>query len=628
MARVVWAIAQRQAGSIARVFGSCSLASAHRKTQVCLSASLFMSKRSTCQDFICSIFQCSPQLQQQRQIHSGTVGRIDSTINTEMAEEPPRSEDIANKMEDMVLGEDGKPLSKAAIKKLEKQREKDLKKAEVAARLAAEKAARDAASPDYSVEFYGKLPMNQSATRLNEERTSISSIGERHVGKTLLVSARVQTSRPTGSKMLFLTLRQGTFTLQTIMTVDAESVSKQMLKFSTGITPESLVLVSGEVTKVDVLITGCTVQEYELKIRKIFVVSEASRLPFTLEDATRPDSDFTEDSGFSKINLDTRLDNRVIDLRTTTNQAIFRIQAGVSRFFRDFLDNKDFVEIHTPKLIAAASEGGANVFRVSYFKESGFLAQSPQLYKQMMVCADFERVYEIGPVFRAENSQTHRHMTEFMGLDMEMAFQEHYHEVLDVLDGLFVRIFDGLKEKFQQELATIQSQYPFDEFKYLPKSLRLEFPEAIQMLRDANVEIGDFDDFNTAQERLLGKLVREKYNTDFFILDKFPLAVRPFYTMPDPQRPGYSNSYDFFIRGEEIMSGAQRIHDPSYLKERAEEHGVDISTIQPYIDAFKYGAPPHAGGGIGLERVVMLYLDLGNIRKTSLFPRDPKRLTP
>ncbi|KAJ1339820.1 aspartate-tRNA(Asn) ligase [Batrachochytrium salamandrivorans] len=582
-----------------------------------------MSKRSTCQDFICSIFQCSPQLQQQRQIHSGTVGRIDSTINTEMAEEPPRSEDIANKMEDMVLGEDGKPLSKAAIKKLEKQREKDLKKAEVAARLAAEKAARDAASPDYSVEFYGKLPMNQSATRLNEERTSISSIGERHVGKTLLVSARVQTSRPTGSKMLFLTLRQGTFTLQTIMTVDAESVSKQMLKFSTGITPESLVLVSGEVTKVDVLITGCTVQEYELKIRK-----RGFAFAFTLEDATRPDSDFTEDSGFSKINLDTRLDNRVIDLRTTTNQAIFRIQAGVSRFFREFLDNKDFVEIHTPKLIAAASEGGANVFRVSYFKESGFLAQSPQLYKQMMVCADFERVYEIGPVFRAENSQTHRHMTEFMGLDMEMAFQEHYHEVLDVLDGLFVRIFDGLKEKFQQELATIQSQYPFDEFKYLPKSLRLEFPEAIQMLRDANVEIGDFDDFNTAQERLLGKLVREKYNTDFFILDKFPLAVRPFYTMPDPQRPGYSNSYDFFIRGEEIMSGAQRIHDPSYLKERAEEHGVDISTIQPYIDAFKYGAPPHAGGGIGLERVVMLYLDLGNIRKTSLFPRDPKRLTP
>ncbi|EGF76505.1 hypothetical protein BATDEDRAFT_14798 [Batrachochytrium dendrobatidis JAM81] len=531
-------------------------------------------------------------------------------------------------MEELMIGEDGKPLSKAAIKKLEKQREKDRRKQEVADKLAAEKAARDAASPDYSVDCYGKLPMNQSVARLNETRTLISEVNASHVGSSILLSARVQTVRPTGSKMLFMTLRQGTDSLQTVLTVNAESVSKHMLKFATSISPESLVLISGEVIKVDVLITGCTVQEYELKVSKIFIVSEAARLPFTLEDATRPDSDFTEESGFSKINLETRLDNRVIDLRTITNQAIFRIQAGVSKLFREFLDNKDFVEIHTPKLIGAASEGGANVFRVSYFKGCGFLAQSPQLYKQMMVCADFERVYEIAPVFRAENSQTHRHMTEFMGLDMEMAFQEHYHEVLDVLDGLFVSIFQGLESRYKKELATIQRQYPYEPFMFLEKSLRLEFPEAIAMLRGAGVEIGDFDDFNTAQERLLGKLVKEKYKTDFFILDKFPLAVRPFYTMPDPSRPGYSNSYDFFVRGEEILSGAQRIHDSAFLKQRAEEHGVDISTIQPYIDAFKYGAPPHAGGGIGLERVVMLYLDLGNIRKTSLFPRDPKRLSP
>ncbi|KAL2912377.1 aspartate--tRNA ligase dps1 [Polyrhizophydium stewartii] len=219
-------------------------------------------------------------------------------------------------------------------------------------------------------------------------------------------------------------------------------------------------------------------------------------------------------------------------------------------------------------------------------------------------------------------------MTEFMGLDLEMAFQEHYHEVLDVLDGLFVSIFEGLRTRYSKEIEAIKRQYPFEDFKFLPKSLRLEFPEAVKMLREAGVEIGDFDDLSTAQERILGKLVREKYDTDFFILDKFPLAVRPFYTMPDPARAGYSNSYDFFMRGEEIMSGAQRIHDAAYLKERAEEHGVDIKTIQPYIDAFKYGAAPHAGGSVGLERVVMLYLNLGNIRKTSLFPRDPKRLTP
>jgi aspartyl-tRNA synthetase len=148
------------------------------------------------------------------------------------------------------------------------------------------------------------------------------------------------------------------------------------------------------------------------------------------------------------------------------------------------------------------------------------------------------------------------------------------------------------------------------------------------MLRDAGVETGDYEDLSTANERFLGKLVKEKYHTDFYILDKFPLAVRPFYTMPDPNNPGYSNSYDFFMRGEEILSGAQRIHDPEFLEERAKLHEIDVSTIQPYIDAFKIGAPPHAGGGVGLERVVMLYLALGNIRRASLFPRDPKRLEP
>ncbi|KAI8926904.1 hypothetical protein BC831DRAFT_454295 [Entophlyctis helioformis] len=552
-----------------------------------------------------------------------------------MADATPPETPPTSVTEQVVLGEDGKPLSKAAIKKLEKQREKDAKKAEVAARLAAEKAARDAASPDYSADRYGKLPMNQSADRSNDVRTRIADIGPDHVGETVLLCARVQTTRAVGSKTFFLTLRQRTVTLQSVLITNADTISKQMLKFASGISPESLILVTGKVVKVDVPIKSCTVQDYELQISKLFVVSEAARLPFTLEDASRSELEFADaatasadDSRYSRVNLDTRLNNRVIDLRTITNHAIFRIQAGVSKLFRDYLDNLDFTEIHTPKLIGAASEGGANVFRVTYFKENAYLAQSPQLYKQMMICADFERVYEIAPVFRAENSQTHRHMTEFMGLDLEMAFQEHYHEVLEVFDGLFVSLFDGLKTRYAKEIETVRAQYPHDEFKYLPKTLILEFPEAVRMLREAGVEIGDFDDLSTESERVLGGLVRAKYDTDFFILDKFPLAVRPFYTMPDPNRPGYSNSYDFFMRGEEIMSGAQRVHDAAFLRERAEEHGVDLRSIQPYLDAFKYGAAPHAGGGIGLERVIMLYLNLGNIRKTSLFPRDPKRLEP
>jgi aspartyl-tRNA synthetase len=226
-------------------------------------------------------------------------------------------------------------------------------------------------------------------------------------------------------------------------------------------------------------------------------------------------------------------------------------------------------------------------------------------------------------------------MTEFMGLDMEMAFNEHYHEVLDVLCEMFVFIFDGLKEQFSNELQIVNHQYPFSEFQYPRKTLVLQFPEAVALLRENGVDTSDFEDFSTEKERTLGKLVKEKYGTDFYVLDKFPLAVRPFYTMPDPNMPvtllfiqGYSNSYDFFMRGEEILSGAQRIHDSNFLAQRAKDHEIDLKTIQPYLDAFKYGVSPHAGGGIGLERVVMLFLNLGNIRKSSLFPRDPKRLEP
>jgi aspartyl-tRNA synthetase len=382
--------------------------------------------------------------------------------------------------------------------------------------------------------------MNQSSDRKNLKFTKISELGPEHVDQTVLITARVHNSRPTGAKMLFITLRQQTATAQSILVLEEGVISKQMLKFATSISNESLVRMEAIVTKSPELIKSCTLQEYELKIQKIHVVSEACRLPFTLEDASRPIAQITENSGFSPVHLDTRLNNRIVDLRTITNHAIFRMQAGIGRLFRNFLDARGFTEIHTPKLIGAASEGGANVFRVTYFKESAFLAQSPQLYKQMMICSDFDKVYEIAPVFRAENSFTHRHMTEFMGMDMEMAFQEHYHEVLEILGDLMVHIFDGIKNEYAKELETINRQYPFPEFKYLKKTLILEFPESIAMLRGAGIEVGDFEDFSTETERTLGRLVKEKYDTDFYILDKFPLSVRPFYTMPDPNKPVFS----------------------------------------------------------------------------------------
>ena len=197
-----------------------------------------------------------------------------------------------------------------------------------------------------------------------------------------------------------------------------------------------------------------------------------------------------------------------------------------------------------------------------------------------------------------------------------------------MLDQMFVSIFKGLRDQFDTEINTVSRQFPAEPFQFLEPSLRLTFPDAVAMLREAGVEMGEFDDLTTANEKFLGTLVKKKYGTDFYMLDKFPLAIRPFYTMPDADMPGYSNSYDLFMRGEEILSGAQRVHDAEYLVERAGEHDIAIPTIQGYVDAFKHGAPPHGGGGVGMERVVMLYLGLNNIRKTSLFPRDPSRVTP
>ncbi|RMC18807.1 hypothetical protein DUI87_04703 [Hirundo rustica rustica] len=406
------------------------------------------------------------------------------------------------------------------------------------------------------------------------------------------------------------------------------SVNLYLCDCLVSITKESIVDIEGVVRKAHQKIGGCTQQDVELHVQRIYVISSAEpRLPLQLDDAVRPEVEGEED-GRATVNQDTRLDNRIIDLRTSTSQAIFCLQSGICQLFRETLIRKGFVEIQTPKIISAASEGGANVFTVSYFKTSAYLAQSPQLYKQMCICADFEKVFCVGPVFRAEDSNTHRHLTEFVGLDIEMAFNYHYHEVVDEIADTLVQIFKGLQERFQTEIQTVSKQFPCEPFKFLEPTLRLEYREGVAMLREAGVEMGDEEDLSTPNEKLLGRLVKEKYDTDFYILDKYPLAVRPFYTMPDPANPKTSNSYDMFMRGEEILSGAQRIHDPQLLTERAKHHGIDLEKIKAYIDSFRFGAPPHAGGGIGLERVTMLYLGLHNVRQTSMFPRDPKRLTP
>ncbi|CAD2218263.1 aspartyl-tRNA synthetase [Angomonas deanei] len=530
------------------------------------------------------------------------------------------------------------------------------KEARIAARLAEEKARAEekaALLAKYS-DVFGNAELLQSTGYNTKEYTKVPQLSAALADKTVTVRARVSTTRKKG-KLAFMVIRDENSSVQAMAAVD-EARPKEMIDYIGQIPCESIVDVEAKVTVVDQPITSTTHSDIELQIQKIHCISESQRtLPFTLEDASR-----REDEEGAKVNSDTRLNCRWLDLRTPASNAIFRMQSRVCQHFRQYLLDNDFFEIHTPKIISAASEGGSNVFKLQYFNRDAFLAQSPQLYKQMVLQGDLPRVFEVAPVFRAENSNTHRHLTEFVGLDVELRINEHYYEVLDLAEGLFNYMFEKLATH-TKELEDIRAQYPFEplvwkiteeKIKELgigiisenkqptdqyearvhnleSRMLRLNYPHCIELLNTVLEEkLAPTDDINTTNEKLLGKLVRERYGVDFFISDRFPSTVRPFYTMPCKDDTRFTNSYDMFIRGEEISSGAQRIHVPEMLLERAKSLQVDLTPCKDYVDSFRLGAWPHGGFGVGMERVVMLYLGLSNVRLVSMFPRDPQRVTP
>ncbi|CAM8916606.1 unnamed protein product [Rhodiola kirilowii] len=526
-------------------------------------------------------------------------------------------------------------ISKSAAKKEAAKKEKERRKAEAVAAAAATAGVNTmSVENDPLAANYGYVAFTdlQSKEVTGRKWTEIGSLNESLKGQIVLVRGRAQTIRAVGKKIAFVVVRERGATVQCVVTVKPDEVSLQMVKFVNALSRESHVDIEGVVSVPDVAIKGAS-QQVEIQVRKIYGVSRAvPNLPINIEDAARSEEEIQKalqaGEQLVKVNQDTRLNYRVLDLRTPANQAIFRIEFEVADFFGQFLKKEGFVGIRTPKLIAGSSEGGAAVFRLDYKGTPACLAQSPQLHKQMAINGDFGRVFEIGPVFRAEDSFTHRHLCEFTGLDVELEIKEHYFEVTDIVDRLFVSMFDHLNEKCSKELEAVRQQYPFENLKYSRKTLQLTFEEGIKMLQEDGLEVDPLGDLNTEAERRLGQLVFNKYGTEFFILHRYPLSVRPFYTMPCYDNKDYSNSFDVFIRGEEIISGAQRLHEPERLTERAKECGIDVSTIATYIDSFRYGAPPHGGFGVGLERVVMLFCALNNIRKTSLYPRDPQRIAP
>jgi aspartyl/asparaginyl-tRNA synthetase len=300
-------------------------------------------------------------------------------------------------------------------------------------------------------------------------------------------------------------LRQNLNTVQAVIAA-SDKLSKQMVKFCGTVPTESTIVVTGLVKKAPEPIKSASIQDFEIHIKQLFIEAKAQiPLPLQVDDCERPlpaetaatEEEQKEEGGERPlVSLNTRLNNRTIDLRAKINQSIFRIKGGVCAIFQEFLSKKDFTLVQTPKILGAASEGGANVFELNYFGRPAYLAQSPQFYKQMLIASRFQRVMEIGPVFRAENSNTARHLTEFTGLDLEMEFQEHYHEVMGVLEDLMLFIFKELNVRFKRETDLVRGVYHVDEFK-LPESgkvPRIPFTEGIKMLREAGEELNDYDD--------------------------------------------------------------------------------------------------------------------------------------
>lgn len=321
--------------------------------------------------------------------------------------------------------------------------------------------------------------------------------------------------------------------------------------------------------------------------------------------------------------LEAKLDRRSLSLRNIRERARFRIQEGIVRGFRDFLYEQGFTEIHTPKIGAKSAEGGANMFRLSYFHRPAVLQQSPQLYKQMMVGV-FDRVFETGPVFRAEKHNTRRHLNEYTSLDFEMGYIHSFLDICAMETGFLQYTMNLLEKEYGKELKLLNITLPDVE-----KIPYVRFDEAKRLVSEKyNRKIRNPFDLEPEEEELIGKYFKEEYNADFVFVTHYPSKKRPFYAMDDPEDTRYTLSFDLLYHGLEITTGGQRIHDLSMLEEKIEAKGMTEEGLEQYLDAFRFGMPPHGGLGIGLERLTMQLLGEDNVREACLFPRDMSRLEP
>lgn len=452
-------------------------------------------------------------------------------------------------------------------------------------------------------------------------------------------------------KMIFVVLRKNNLTIQCVL------MNKYPRAFGilNDLTEESTVTITGDITMPPKPVESCDVHKYEIFVHDVEVITRAKELPFFVADANEilvsDEGDGLVDSvekaegdARIKVSRQTRLQNRWIDLRATNNHLIVKLRSAMVNAIRNVaLNEEGFIEVSTPKIIPAVSESGSHVFGLKYFDRTAYLAQSPQLYKQILINSGFS-VFEVGPVFRAENSLTYRHLCEFTGLDMEFPIEpkENHYNIVSRIWSILYRGFENFYTSNENDIKKILERTGVSKPVIPEEPCIIDFCKGVDMLEAAGFEQSRLDDIGSVNERELGKLVKEACKSDLFVLINYPSVSRPFYTMVDSTLDetgkrtysDYSRSYDIIFRGSEISSGAQRVHDPELLKERITMSGITLdfenktTGLEDYVRSFEYGAMPHGGCGIGVERLVMLYLGLPNVRSVSLFPRDPRTIYP
>ena len=434
------------------------------------------------------------------------------------------------------------------------------------------------------------------------ERIRTVEVGE-HVGERVRVAGWLHSLRRLGG-VNFLVVRDGWGIVQVVTESEAELGPLQ----GGVLGVESIVAVEGVVVSEAQAPGG--VELHQPRIEVITPVPEVPPVPLNKRKIT--------------ASIGTLLDHAVVTNRHPARRAVLRLGAGVMAGFRSTLIERGFTEIQTPKIVAAATESGANVFKLDYFGRPAFLAQSPQFYKQAMVGV-FERVFEVGPVFRAEPHDTTRHINEYVSLDAEFGFIENHFTVMALLRDVIAGILTTLHEQFAAELKVLQVKMP-----EVPEEIpHMFFPEAQELIyKRYKTDVRGEPDLSPQDERWLGEWARQEFGSDFLFVTGYPMRKRPFYTHPDPEHPEYSNSFDLLFRGTELVTGGQRLHLYSDYIAALERAHLPIEPFEAYLEVFKYGMPPHGGFAIGLERLLMQLTGMNNIKLTTTFPRDLTRVTP